>query len=114
MLVAFSRFYKDGILIHACIFALYNLTQPLSSALVAVLAPSLLQTYFPTFHACVSEGGAKSIMCSYNAVNGVPSCANSLFQNTAVRDQWGFDGYIVSERPLPLCSLIALQLVIPV
>ena len=37
-------------------------------------------------------------MCSYNAVNGVPSCANGLFQNTVVRDEWGFDGYIVSER----------------
>ena len=55
-----------------------------------------VQTYFPAFHACVSEGRAKSIMCSYNAVNGVPSCANGLFQNTAVRDEWGFDGYIVS------------------
>lgn len=46
----------------------------------------------------MSEGGAKSIMCSYNAVNGVPSCANGLFQNTVVRDEWGFDGYIVSMR----------------
>ena len=78
--------------------------QSLSSALVhwllSALAYSLsiVQTYFPAFHACVSEGGAKSIMCSYNAVNGVPSCANGLFQNTVVRDEWGFDGYIVSER----------------
>ena len=80
------------------------LNQSLSSALVFWLLPelayslSILQTYFPAFHACVSEGGAKSIMCSYNAVNGVPSCANGLFQNTVVRDEWGFDGYIVSMR----------------
>ncbi|XP_065885424.1 uncharacterized protein [Dysidea avara] len=36
-------------------------------------------------------------MCSYNAVNGVPSCANSFLQNTIVREQWGFEGYIVSD-----------------
>ena len=37
-----------------------------------------------------------SIMCSYNEVNGVPSCANDLFQNNVVRNQWGFEGFIVS------------------
>ena len=36
------------------------------------------------------EGNAGSIMCSYNAVNGVPSCANKLLQNTIVREQRGF------------------------
>eukprot|EP01095_Lingulamoeba_sp_RSL-Kostka_P009401 TRINITY_DN3243_c0_g2_i1.p1 TRINITY_DN3243_c0_g2~~TRINITY_DN3243_c0_g2_i1.p1 ORF type:complete len:488 (+),score=165.70 TRINITY_DN3243_c0_g2_i1:127-1590(+) len=36
-------------------------------------------------------------MCSYNAVNGVPSCANNLLQNIVARDQWDFDGYFVSD-----------------
>ena len=44
------------------------------------------------------EGNAGSIMCSYNAVNGVPSCANSFLQNTIVREQWGFEGYIVGDE----------------
>ena len=44
------------------------------------------------------EGNAASIMCSYNAVNGVPSCANSFLQNTIVREQWGFEGYIVCNK----------------
>ena len=57
-----------------------------------------LQTYLPAFEACVREGNGGSIMCSYNAVNGVPSCANSFLQNTIVREQWGFEGYIVSDR----------------
>lgn len=83
--------------LHECIL-------PLSESIIAQCISgrtcffSVWQTYFPAFHACVSEGGAKSIMCSYNAVNGVPSCANGLFQNTVVRDEWGFDGYIVSGR----------------
>ncbi|XP_065885783.1 uncharacterized protein [Dysidea avara] len=57
----------------------------------------LVETYLPAFEACVREGNAGSIMCSYNAVNGVPSCANSFLQNTIVREQWGFEGYIVSD-----------------
>ena len=36
----------------------------------------------------------RSIMCSYNAVNGVPSCANSKFQNGVLRERWGWDGFI--------------------
>ena len=54
----------------------------------------LWQTYFPAFEACVRDGQGASIMCSYNAVNGVPSCANDLIQNKIVRDQWGFQGFI--------------------
>ncbi|XP_065885416.1 uncharacterized protein [Dysidea avara] len=57
----------------------------------------LVETYLPGFEACVREGNAGSIMCSYNAVNGVPSCANNFLQNTIVREQWGFEGYIVSD-----------------
>jgi len=56
----------------------------------------IFKTYFPAFEACVREGRVASIMCSLNAVNGVPSCANDLFQNQVVRDQWGFQGFIVS------------------
>lgn len=36
-------------------------------------------------------------MCSYNAVNGVPSCANGKFLNGVVRQQWGWDGMVVSD-----------------
>ena len=36
-------------------------------------------------------------MCSYNAVNGVPSCANNWLLKTVARESWGFDGYITSD-----------------
>ena len=57
----------------------------------------LVEFYWVPFRSCVQRAHAQSIMCSYNAVNGVPSCANSLFHNTIVRDEWGFDGFIVSD-----------------
>jgi len=36
-------------------------------------------------------------MCSYNAVNGIPSCANDWLLKTVAREQWEFDGYITSD-----------------
>lgn len=36
-------------------------------------------------------------MCSYNAINGVPSCGNDWLLNQVARNDWGFDGYITSD-----------------
>ncbi len=56
-----------------------------------------LDTYFPGFRAAVVEGKAGSIMCAYNAVNGVPACANEYLLQDQLRGQWGFQGYVVSD-----------------
>ncbi|KAI9654542.1 MAG: hypothetical protein M1821_006632 [Bathelium mastoideum] len=56
--------------------------------------------YSPQFVAAVSYAKAQSLMCSYNAVNGVPSCANSFFLQTLLRETWGFDadsGYVSTD-----------------
>lgn len=36
----------------------------------------LVEYYLPAFKACIQDAKVKSVMCSYNAVNGVPGCAN--------------------------------------
>jgi len=58
----------------------------------------LADTYTPAFRALTGKDGARSaaIMCSYNRINGVPACANSLLQDR-LRDGWGFGGYVVSD-----------------
>ena len=55
--------------------------------------------YTPQFLAAARYAKAHSIMCSYNAVNGVPSCANSFLLQTLLRDSWGFpdQGYVSSD-----------------
>lgn len=53
--------------------------------------------YLPSFKTCVMDGKVKGIMCSYNAVNGVPMCANPLYLNETLRNQWGFEGYVTSD-----------------
>jgi beta-glucosidase len=53
--------------------------------------------YLPQFRAAVVEGGAESIMCSYNRVNGVPACGNPWLLDTVLRKEWGFGGFVVSD-----------------
>lgn len=53
--------------------------------------------YLPHFRAAIVEGGAQSIMCAYNRVNGVPSCADPWLLDTVLRKEWGFDGFVVSD-----------------
>lgn len=53
--------------------------------------------YLPHFRAAIVEGRAGSIMCSYNRVNGVPSCQNEWLLDTVLRKEWGFDGFVVSD-----------------
>ena len=72
-----------------------NVTRTHFNAIVS--EQDLVEYYWVPFRSCVERAHAQSIMCSYNAVNGVPSCANSLFQNDIVRGEWGFDGFFVSD-----------------
>ena len=57
----------------------------------------LLNTYLPAFRAAVVEGKADSVMCVYNSVDGVPGCANTDLLQKRLRDEWGFQGYVVSD-----------------
>ena len=45
----------------------------------------LLETYLPPFESCIRDAKVASIMCSYNAVNGIPSCANQFLLQTLAR-----------------------------
>lgn len=57
---------------------------------------SLASTYLPAFRRAVVEGGAAGVMCSYNMINGVPTCASPML-NATLRGHWGFDGYVTSD-----------------
>jgi beta-glucosidase len=57
----------------------------------------LFDTYLPQFESAVKEGGARSVMCSYNSVDGQPVCANPRLLSGILRNSWGFAGYVVSD-----------------
>ena len=45
----------------------------------------------------MKEGGAFSVMCAYNSVDGAPACANPPLLGDILRGEWGFPGYVVSD-----------------
>lgn len=57
----------------------------------------LYETYLPAFEACITEGGAWSIMGAYNSFDGAPCCASQLLLGDILRKTWGFRGYVVSD-----------------
>ena len=62
-----------------------------------VTEQDLVDSYMPAFQSCVEKGRVSGLMCSLNAVNGVPACANSWLMNDVARKDWGFDGYVSTD-----------------
>jgi len=58
---------------------------------------SLREVYLPPFEAVVKEGGASTIMCSYNSVNGVAAAANHWLLTDILRGEYGFKGWVASD-----------------
>ncbi|PRP84764.1 beta-glucosidase [Planoprotostelium fungivorum] len=54
-------------------------------------------TFMPAFRAAIHEGRAASVMCSFNAVDGIPACANEGLLGKKLRQEWNFWGYVVSD-----------------
>ena len=56
----------------------------------------LRNLYLPPFKAAI-DAGADTVMCSFNAINGVPGCANSRTETDILKNEWGFDGFVESD-----------------
>ena len=57
----------------------------------------LTLTYLPAFKAAVQEANVQSVMGAYNRVYGEASCASKQLLQKVLREEWGFDGYVVSD-----------------
>ncbi|KAI0778756.1 glycoside hydrolase family 3 protein [Trametes elegans] len=59
----------------------------------------LSEFYLPSFQTCVRDAKVASVMCSYNAVNGIPACASKFLLQDVLRDHWGFteDRWVTSD-----------------
>eukprot|EP00250_Pteridium_aquilinum_P005814 c15850_g1_i1 orf=355-2799(+) len=62
-----------------------------------VTQQDLDDTYQPPFKNCIINGNAACVMCSYNRINGVPSCVDKDLLVGTVRKQWGLNGYVASD-----------------
>ena len=78
-------------------YAVNNIEKDRMSLSATVSERMLHEFWLPHFKDCIVEGGALSIMASYNAINGIPSNVNKLMLNDLLRDKWGFKGFVVSD-----------------
>ena len=57
----------------------------------------LSEIHYPPFKDAVQKAGARSIMTSYNSVNGSPATANDYLLNNLLKKRWGFNGFVISD-----------------
>jgi beta-glucosidase len=58
---------------------------------------TLHEVYFPPYEAAVRRGGSGSVMCAYNRLNDHHGCESAYLQQHVLRDEWGFDGFVVAD-----------------
>ncbi|KAK0189847.1 glycoside hydrolase superfamily [Armillaria mellea] len=65
-----------------------------------ITSQDLAEYYMPPFQSCARDSNVGSFMCSYNAVNGVPTCADPYLLQTILREHWGWTNeqqYVTSD-----------------
>ena len=58
---------------------------------------TLREIYLPAFEKTVKQAGPYTVMCSYNLINGVYASENDWLLNRVLRDEWGFEGLVMSD-----------------
>lgn len=83
----------------ACVkhFALYGASEAGRDYRETDMSPArMYNEYFPPYKAAV-DAGVASVMSSFNDVNGIPATGNRWLMTEVLRNQWGFDGFVVSD-----------------
>lgn len=58
---------------------------------------TLREIYLAAFEGAVTKKKPWTVMCSYNKINGVYAAENKKYLTDVLRDEWGFDGYVMSD-----------------
>ena len=78
--------------------AAYGIPQGGHNAATADVGPNRLMTeYLPSFEQAIKRGHAKSVMTSYNTIDGVPCSANEWLLQDILRNSWNFNGVVFSD-----------------
>lgn len=58
---------------------------------------TLREIYFPAFETAVKKAQPQTVMCSYNQINGTYASEHPWLLTEVLRDEWGFEGYVMSD-----------------
>lgn len=96
---AYTRGLEDaGIVATLKHFAGYSASRAGRNLAPVDLGPAALaDVVLPPFEAALRDGGARSVMHSYAAVDGVPAAADASLLTDLLRDRWGFEGTVVAD-----------------
>jgi beta-glucosidase len=64
----------------------------------AISSRALFELYLLPFEMAVKDAQPASIMCAFPEINGVSSCSNEELLNQTLRQRWGFQGYVMTDR----------------
>jgi beta-glucosidase len=79
-------------------YAVHSGPEGLRHSFNAIASPKdLRETYLPAFRDCIIEARAYSIMAAYNRTNGEPCSSSKALLVDILREEWKFDGYVVSD-----------------
>ena len=88
---------KNGVAVCVKHYALNNQEANRHTYNAIVDDRTLYEIYLPAFKMAVQEGGAWSIMGAYNLFEGEHLCHNDRMLNRILKEEWGFDGAVISD-----------------
>jgi beta-glucosidase len=97
MAVAFVRGVQEYVLANPKHYAANSIEDTRFEVDVTVDERTLREIYLPHFRAAVLEGGAASVMSAYNSVNGQFCGENETLLRRILKEDWGFDGFVLSD-----------------
>jgi beta-glucosidase len=59
---------------------------------------TLEELHFPPFRAAIGDAGARSVMMSYNSIDGMPASQSGALMNGTLRRDWDFGGFVISDQ----------------
>ncbi len=87
----------EGVIANVKHFAANNQETERTSINERIPLRALHEIYFPGFKACVQDGGVKTVMSAYNKINGKACAMNRWLLTEVLKEQWGFEGFVVSD-----------------